>query len=178
MGRINYKIDNVESSIGWVGKKVTGSHNGTVNISEGVLTIDDGELVAGEFTVDTRSIKILDITDPDTNQQFKGHLASEDFFASEDYPTATLAISKVSKLVARDYHIVADLTIRGITRPIEFDAEDVNIKGNTLNTSGRLVIDRTNYNMKFRSGRFFKDPGNALIYDDFTLDVQLTARSS
>jgi polyisoprenoid-binding protein YceI len=178
MERINYKIDKAESRIFWLGKKVTGSHHGTIDITEGVLTTYDGELVAGEIIVDTRSIKILDITDPNTNQQFAGHLASEDFFASGDYPTAILTINKVSKLVNMNYQIVADLTIKGITNPIEFDAEVFNINTDTLKASGKLVIDRTRYSMKFRSGHFFKDLGDALIYDDFILKVQLTARVS
>jgi polyisoprenoid-binding protein YceI len=178
MESINYNIDSAESSIRWLGKKITGSHNGTINIAEGILTMTDGELTAGEFIVDTRSIKILDIADHETNEQFAGHLASEDFFASEDYPTATLAISKVSKHVNTNYHITADLTIRGITKPIEFDAEVRSILEDTLKVSARLVIDRTKYNMKFRSGHFFKDLGDALIYDEFILDVQLKARTS
>jgi polyisoprenoid-binding protein YceI len=178
MERINYKVDKAESRIFWLGKKVTGSHNGTIDILEGVLTMDNGELAAGEIIVDTRSIKILDITDPDTNQQFAGHLVSEDFFASGEFPTATLTISKVSKLVNTNYHIAADLTIKGITNPIEFDAEIGNTNTDTLKASGKLVIDRTRYNMKFRSGHFFQDLGDALIYDDFTLKVQLIARVS
>src|ERR1700750_497433 len=167
MGRINYEIDKAESNIHWFGKKIAGSHHGTIDISEGILTTDNGELAEGGLVVDTRSIKILDITDAYTNEQFKGHLASEDFFASENYPTATLVISKVSRRGKSNHHIVADLTIRGITQSTEFDAEFDNIAGVRVKASARLVIDRTKYNMKFRSGYFFKDLGDALIYDDF-----------
>ena len=176
MERQDYIVNQTESSIGWTGKKMNGSCNGTINISGGTLTVDNGNLIAGEFVVDTRSIRILDITDPDTNDQFRGHLASEDFFASEEFPTAKLEISNVSKPVNRNYHIIADLTIRGIKQPIAFDAEVAKVSEETLKASGRLIIDRTKYNMKFRSGRFFKDLGSALIDDDFILDVQLTAR--
>jgi polyisoprenoid-binding protein YceI len=178
MGRVYYEIDKSESNIHWLGKKISGSHHGTIDISEGILIMDNGELAAGRFVIDTRSIKILDITDPDTNEQFTGHLASEDFFASENYPTATLVINKVSRYGIRNHHIVADLTIREITQPTEFDAEVGRIVGDTLKASARLVIDRTKYNMKFRSRLLSKDPGDALIYDDFTLTVQLTARAS
>jgi len=178
MGRVYYEIDKSESNIHWLGKKIKGSHHGTINISEGILTMDNGELAAGKFVIDTRSIKILDITDPYANEQFAGHLASEDFFASENYPTATLIISKVSRQGKRNHHIVADLTIREITRPTEFDAEVGTIAGDMLKASARLVIDRTKYNMKFRSGLLSTDPGDALIYDDFTVTVQLTARAS
>ena len=79
-------IESAQSNIDWVGRKVTGAHNGTISIKEGSLTLNNGQLVGGEFTIDTTSIKILDVTDPATNAQFAGHLASPDFFASEQYP--------------------------------------------------------------------------------------------
>lgn len=171
----DFHIDNTKSTIEWVGKKVTGSHNGTIAIADGVLTLTDGELTGGRFTIDTTSIRILDVTDLDTNAQFAGHLASADFFASEQYPAATLEITSVSKRVNTHYHIAGDLTIKDITHPVEFDAELGNIHGHSLQASGKLVIDRTKYEMRFRSGNFFKDLGDTLIYNDFTLNIQLTA---
>ena len=173
-----FTIDASRSSVEWVGKKVTGSHNGTINITNGVLTLIDGELTGGQFTIDTGSIRILDVTDLNTNAQFAGHLASEDFFASEKYPTATLEITSVSQGVDSNYHVAGELTIKGITQPIEFDAGLGEVRGDTLQASARVVIDRTRYNMRFRSGNFFKDLGDTLIYNDFTLNVLLTANKS
>lgn len=69
-----FEIEAAQSNIDWVGKKVTGAHNGTISIKEGTLTLTDGQLAGGEFTIDTTSIKILDVTDPATNAQFAGHL--------------------------------------------------------------------------------------------------------
>jgi polyisoprenoid-binding protein YceI len=172
-----FYIEKAESSIEWIGKKVTGAHNGTVNILDGFLTLTGGELSGGNFTIDTTSIKILDIADADTNAQFGGHLASEDFFASEKYPTATMEITGVSHRENKNYHIAGNLTIRGISNPVEFDAEILNGPAGTLRASGKLVIDRTKYNMKFRSGNFFKDLGDTLIYNEFDLVILLTAKS-
>jgi len=174
----NFKIESAKSSIEWVGKKVTGAHNGTISIADGSLTLTGGELTGGKITIDTKSIRILDITDPATNAQFAGHLASEDFFAIEKYPTATLEITSVSHRVNTSYYIAGNLTIKGITHPIEFDAEVGNINVDTVQASGKLVIDRTLYNMKFRSGNFFKDLGDTLIYNDFTLNVVITAKAA
>lgn len=173
-----FNIEKNKSIIEWVGKKVTGAHNGTINFADGFLTLTSGELSGGKFTIDTTSIKILDVTDPGTNAQFAGHLASEDFFAAEKYPTATLEITGVSHRENRNYHIAGDLTIRGISNPVEFDTEILNEPGDTLRATGKLVIDRTKYNMKFRSGNFFKDLGDTLIYNDFTLNVLLAAKSA
>ncbi|MBN8854541.1 MAG: lipid-binding protein [Sphingobacteriales bacterium 50-39] len=164
-----FKIDTAKSTIEWVGKKVTGAHNGTIDIADGALTLADDKLTGGNFTIDTASIRILDVTDPATNAQFAGHLASDDFFATEQYPTVVFEITSV-----RDNHVEGNLTIKGITRPVAFDAS-LHLAGNTLTASGKIIVDRTKYGIKFRSGNFFKDLGDTLIYDNFVLNVQLTA---
>jgi polyisoprenoid-binding protein YceI len=166
-----FEIVNTQSNIDWVGRKVTGAHNGTIAIKAGSLSVNDGKLTGGEFTIDTTSIKILDVTDAGTNGQFAGHLASDDFFSIEKYPEATLNITSVS-----GNHVEGELTIKGITHPIGFDA-DIAINADTLTASAKLVIDRTKYEMKFRSGNFFKDLGDTLIYNDFDLNVSITAKA-
>jgi hypothetical protein len=130
----------------------------------------------GEFTVDTTSIKILDITDPATNAQFAGHLASDDFFASEQYPEAKLVITSVSPMGKDVYDVNGDLTIKGITHPTVFSTE-VTADNNTLTATGKIIIDRTRYAMRFRSGNFFKDLGDTLIYNDFELYITITAKA-
>ena len=134
------------------------------------MILNDGKLAAGKVIIDTTSIKILDITDPATNAQFAGHLASDDFFSIAKYPEASLEIASVS-----GNHIEGNLTIKGITHPVGFNAA-VNVNGDTLIATGKLVIDRTKYEMKFRSGNFFKDLGDTLIYNDFELNVSVTAK--
>jgi len=167
-----FKIISTRSKIDWVGRKITGAHNGTIEVKEGELILNDGKLATGKFIVDTSSIKILDIADPITNAQFAGHLASNDFFSVEKYPEATLEITSVS-----GNHIEGNLTIKGITRSVSFDAA-VNVDGDTLIATGKLTIDRTKYEMKFRSGNFFKDLGDTLIYNDFELNVTITAKAA
>ena len=168
----NFKIAVDLSNIDWIGRKVTGSHNGTIGIKDGTLSVTDGKLTGGKFVVDTTSIKILDITDSNTSAQFASHLASDDFFSIADYPEATFEITQV-----KDNHVHGNLTIKGITHPVNFDA-NINIAGNTLMASGKIVIDRTLYGIKFRSGNFFTNLGDTLIYNDFDLHVNITARAA
>ena len=167
-----FEIVSTQSNIDWVGRKVTGAHNGTIAVKEGELILNNGKLTGGKFIIDTTSIKILDVTDPATNAQFAGHLASDDFFSAEKYPEAILKITSVS-----GKHIEGDLTIKNITHPVAFDAV-VNVNGDVLIATGKLVIDRTKYGMKFRSGNFFKDLGDTLIYNDFELNVSVTAKAA
>jgi polyisoprenoid-binding protein YceI len=172
-----FEIVSTQSNIDWVGRKVTGAHNGTIGVKKGALTLDNGKLQGGQFAIDTTSIKILDVTDPATNAQFAGHLASDDFFSSEMFPEANFNITSVSQKADELYHIDGTLTIKGITEGVSFDAK-VSVDGNTLKANGKITIDRTKYNMKFRSGNFFKDLGDTLIYNDFDLDVDITAKAA
>lgn len=166
-----FEILDAQSQIEWVGRKVTGSHNGTIAIKKGELILNDGDLTGGKFIVDTTSIKVLDITDGATNAQFAGHLASDDFFATKKFPDATLEIISVA-----GNHIVGNLTIKDITHAIGFHA-DVNVSGDLVRATAKLVVDRTKYEMKFRSGNFFMNLGDTLIYNDFELNVSVTAKA-
>ncbi|ARS40659.1 lipid-binding protein [Sphingobacteriaceae bacterium GW460-11-11-14-LB5] len=174
METTKFEIVSAQSSINWTGKKVTGAHNGTIAIKSGTLTLNDGKLSNGNFIIDTTSIIILDVTDPATNAQFAGHLFSEDFFATDQFPEATFMITAVDQTNEDNTVITGDLTIKGITHAVIF-AADVVVNGNTLTASGKIFIDRTKYNMKFRSGNFFTNLGDNLIYNEFELDVKLTA---
>jgi polyisoprenoid-binding protein YceI len=170
MNKRNFEIAVAQSNIDWTGRKVTGSHFGTMNLKQGELIVSDGKLTGGSFVVDTSSIKILDVTDPATNSQFASHLASDDFFATERYPEALFEITSVN-----NNHIDGNLTIKGIKHPVGFDAS-LEITEDLLTASGKIVIDRTKYGIKFRSGNFFKNLGDTLIYNDFDLNVNITAR--
>ena len=162
-------VNKTASSIAWLAKKVTGEHNGTVGISAGALSINGNQLVGGNFTIDLKTIKDLDITDPGYNQKFIGHITSGDFFEVEKFPTATFVITKVA-----GNQVTGNLTIKGITKSITFPAE-IAIKGGKLNAKANITIDRTDFNIKYGSKKFFESIGDKAIYDDFALTVSLVS---
>jgi polyisoprenoid-binding protein YceI len=176
MATQNFNIVTSASNIDWVGRKVTGAHNGSISIKEGTFTFTDGQLVGGRFVIDTTSITIEDVTDPVTNAQFAGHLASDDFFNAANYPEAVFEITHVTAGDSNRYHIDGHLTIKGITQALGFDAL-LAITDDTLQGNGNIVVDRTLFGMRFRSGNFFKDLGDTLIYNNFDLHVTITAKS-
>lgn len=167
----NLNVSAANSTIEWVGKKITGAHNGIIGIKEGNLVMESGNLIGGKFIVDMASIKILDIEDPSLNAKFFDHLASDDFFSIEKYPEAVLEISSVS-----GRKVTGNLTIKGITHPISFDSS-VTLDDQSVLAKGSVIIDRTKYGIKFRSGNFFKNLGDTLIYNEFELNVQLSAKA-
>ena len=176
METTNFKIVSSNSNVEWTGRKVTGAHNGTIGIKEGNFILSDGKIKEGNVVINTSTIKILDVTDPATNAQFAGHLASDDFFSIEKFPTAAFEILSAKELSDRTFYLEGNLTIKDITHVVGFEATVENNK-NAITLSGKLVIARTKYDIRFRSGNFFKDLGDTLIYNDFELDFNITAEA-
>lgn len=174
MNTQNFKVNNEKSIVEWTGRKVTGSHNGTIGIKDGSFTFKDNKLSLGKFVIDTRSIKILDIEDAETNAQFAGHLASDDFFNSDQFPESVFEIKHAEPGDDHLYYVTGDLTIKGITHPVDAVLK-ISTQENKATIQSKIVLDRTKYNMKFRSGNFFTDLGDTLIYNNFDLNINLIA---
>ncbi|OYX84403.1 MAG: lipid-binding protein [Flavobacteriales bacterium 32-34-25] len=161
------KIDAKASTIKWVGKKVTGEHSGTVNFKDGAVVFKGKKLAGGSFTVDMTSLTATDLTG-EYQGKLNGHLKADDFFGTDKYPTATLVFKKIGSKAKDIYNVTADLTIKGITKPVNFD---ITVKGNTATTA--FNVDRTKYDIKYGSGNFFEGLGDKTINDEFELAVAL-----
>ncbi|CAM4232305.1 YceI family protein [Gillisia hiemivivida] len=161
------EINIKESNVTWTGKKVTGSHTGTIQLKSGFFHMEDQNLVGGEFVIDMTSLTNTDLSG-ENKQKLEGHLKSEDFFGVEKHPTAKLVITSVASKGNGTYGVVGNLTIKNITKPITFDLE---MKNNVANA--KLSIDRSKYDVKYGSGSFFDDLGDKTIYDNFDLEVNL-----
>ncbi len=161
-------VDVEKSTAKWTGKKVTGEHFGNVSIKGGNLELADGKIAGGEFVLDMNSITNIDLAGSEWADKLIGHLKSDDFFGVEQYPEATLKIVDSEAFENGEAAVKGHLTIKGITEPISFT-----VKQEESGFSSTLVVDRTKYGAKFRSGKFFQDLGDKLIYDDFTVEVNL-----
>lgn len=155
------------SKVVWKGYKVLGSHEGTVNLKSGFLSFDNEVLTGGEFVLDLTSISCTDL-EGESKGQLEGHLKSEDFFGVEKFPTATLKMIKVKSSGKNSYAVTADLTMKDVTKEIEFEAS---IYGNKASAS--LKIDRTEYNVKYGSESFFGELKDKAIYDEFDIVIDL-----
>lgn len=166
------KVDTESSTVGWKGHKVTGTHEGTINVSEGSLTYDkDGMLNGGSILIDMTSITCTDL-EGEYAGKLVGHLASPDFFAVENFPTAKLEILRVApKGTPGDYKIVANLTIKETTKEITFYA---NVADGMATAD--ITIDRTDFDVRYGSSTFFGALGDKTIYDDFDLTIKLAVK--
>lgn len=173
----DYKVDNSKSTVKWKGTKVTGEHYGNIDFKGGNLEVEGYKIKSGTFQMNMESIVNEDLEDESTNRKLVGHLKSDDFFSVDKHPVSTLELKEVKHKAGNKYSLTGDLTIKGITHPVTFDAT-VDISENQLKANGNMEVDRTLYDIKFRSGKFFSNLGDNLIHDTFNLDFNVVASSA
>lgn len=167
----SYKVDPAKSSLTWVGKKLTGGHNGTIALQSGTLLFDGKKLSGGNFAINMATIK-----DAEGSDKLEGHLKADDFFGVDKFPASTFVIKKIAAGSGNSVSVTGDLTIKGITNSISFPAAVVwNADGSVAATADKIIVDRTKYGIKFRSKGVFPDIGDKMIYDDFELAIKLSA---
>jgi len=171
---VKYNADADNSTLAWKGSKLAGSHNGTINISEGYFSFEDSKLVGGNFVIDMATIKNIDLEDAEYNAKLVGHLKSGDFFNVEEFSSSAFAITGVED--KGDHILVSgNLTVKGIRKNIEFPAK-VSVNGDEVTfKSEPFTIDRTDWDIKFKSGKFTDLAKDKLIDDNIELQVEVKA---
>ncbi|MDQ0476864.1 polyisoprenoid-binding protein YceI [Chryseobacterium sp. MDT2-18] len=172
-----YELDTLNSRIEWKGYKVVkseqSSHFGIIKFESGDLTVKDGVLESGKFVADMNSLTSVDLkNDPEQLAKLNGHLKSGDFFEADKFPTASYEITKVTPTQSGDYNTLLDgnLTIKGITKPVQFNA-NVSVKGAeaTIATEPK-DIKREDFGVKFQLPL-----ANGLIKDEVNLQILIKA---
>lgn len=168
----SHKVNTGESTIVWEASKVTGKHMGTISLKSGELKFDGSNLVGGQFEVDVNSIECTDLSG-EYADKLVNHLKSDDFFSAAKHPIARFVISKVTPQGSGLYKIDGNLTIKGITKPIRFNANVKEMNGLKTATA-EIVVDRAQFDIRYGSGSFFDNLGDKTIHDDFKLKVSLS----
>ena len=161
-------INTAKSSVSWLGKKITGQHEGTIKIKSGSLEIKNNKISSGNFVIDMNTISCSDLEDAGYNQKLVGHLKSDDFFGVGKFPNAILKINNSSAFLNNVASVKGQITIKGKTEDISFDVT------NEKNTySANIEIDRSKFNVRYGSTSFFDTLGDKAIDDIFTLNIKL-----
>ena len=173
-----YILDAKKCKLDWAGKGASKQHVGTVDVKSGNLQVDTKQIKSGFFYIDMKTIKNTDVKDEGFNKQLVDHLKSDDFFNSNKFTQATFKITKATRLDVPEgqinYQIVGDLTIKGVTKSVEFPAL-VTFGKKKITAKADFSIDRTQWGVKYNSGNFFKDLGDKLIDDKIDFKVYLEA---
>ena len=175
-----YKVDTMNSRVEWKGYKVLKSdqttHFGTIRFESGDVTVKDGKLQSGKFVADINTLENIDLKgDEEMKAKLEGHLKSADFFEVEKFPTASYEITKVTEAKSGDYNTVLDgnLTIKGITKPVQFKANVTVQNENVSIATEPTDINREDYGLKFEIPL-----ENGMLNKEINLQVLIKAMES
>ena len=144
-----------QSTVHWEGYYVFhfGGHQGTIKLLDGYFLKSDDKLTGGDFVIDMKSLKSTDLESVDGRTNLDNHLKAADFFDVEKHPLAVLSILRIDYEKKTKVKVYANLTIKGIMKPIYFSA-DLNYEKKTFRA--KFKIDRrkwkVNYTSAFRDG--------------------------
>ncbi|MFB2118646.1 YceI family protein [Parapedobacter sp. 2B3] len=142
-------VDTEQSSVHWTGRKVSGQHHGDVQIKSGTLTVEEGKLVGGNFVIDLTTITNHDL-DGEYKGKLEGHLKSADFFDVDNHPEASFEITNVQDgAAAGTVAISGNLTIRGVTKNITFDAQVQEATDTAVKATADFNIAREDWGVNY-----------------------------
>jgi len=166
-----FTIDTRESIVAWTGSGVHGKQNGSVYISKGELMIENGQLMGGTIEVDMNTIENKHGRD---NNLIK-HLKDPDFFDVKKFPISTIAITKITTVNGENKTVTGNIKIKGITHPVTFPAR-VKVNGGIVKADAEFVIDRTKWDVRYRSGKFYDNLADQTISDDIEFQIKIVAK--
>jgi polyisoprenoid-binding protein YceI len=169
-----YTIDSASSIIKWVGKKFTGSHEGTIALKSGEFYLSEGKLKGGNFTADMASISVTDLNGKG-KVNLERHLKNEDFFDTDNHSTANFVITRIGENEDGTWKIIGNMSIKDSTQSITFTS-NVKLDGDKFTANAdKVTIDRTKFGIKYKSKTISADLGDKFIYDNFDLNIKLVA---
>jgi len=172
-GEQKYMIDTTQSVVIWKGSMLLGSSFvGNVYISKGELMIENGQLVGGTVELDMNTIEFEDKKRPDGPIK---HLKSPDLFDTKKFPVSVFEITKVATGSSKTLKVTGNLTIKGITRAVNFPAK-MEVKDGIVQVNGEMIIDRTDWGIRYSSGKFYDYKANGIISDDIKFHMKIVAK--
>lgn len=164
---VDSNVNIAESVVLWKGFKPTGSHNGTVKLVSGTMTIEKGVIAAGEFVMDMNSI-----TDADGSTRLEGHLKNADFFDVEKYPTSKFVVTS-SELEEGKVQVTGNLTLKDVTKSITISAIITEVEGAITFKSETFELNRADFNVKYGSKSFFANLKDKFINDNMEISFEV-----
>ena len=179
-----YKIDTPRTEIKWMAFKPTGNHYGTVPVNGGTIFVKEGNITGGIIDINMAGLEVQGM-EGEMKESLQSHLRGtapgkeEDFFNVVKYPSAMFTITSANKLEGDPvgtHMITGNLTIKDITKPVSFKATiDMAIGTAMKVTTEPFVIDRTLWDIKYKSKKFFTDLKDDFINDEIKIEITLGA---
>lgn len=179
-----YNANAEATKIDWQASKLTGNHTGYLHISKGYINLNDSnEIEGGEFALDMSTITVTDLEKGDGKEDLEAHLKGTvkdkkgDFFNITEYPTGNFVVTGMNVTDGKTW-LEGNLTLLETTKNIKFPV-NISLDGDTMVLQSEpFTIDRTEWDINFRSKSMFPNIGDKVIYDDISLTVYLEANKS
>lgn len=173
-----HEVDLQKSRVEWAGRSLLGAHTGTLKLLSGHIDISDGKPVDAGFTLDMNSIANSDIEDSEMRQVLIHHLESDDFFDVERFPTATFELTQISCLPhansgTANAQVAGILTMKDVKGDVSFPAILGLTPDGALAADAHFEIDRTLWNVRYGSGKFYEKLGKHLVNDLILLALKI-----
>lgn len=178
-----YAADVKSSILRWTGRNRFNHHHGTVRLASGQLEFSGGVPKAARLEIDMDSIACEDIEDSAMNALLIRHLKHADFFEVARHPRAVFVLESAESLEAAhesapNFRMHGQFTLRGVTRPLAFEALLAADGEGNVTVQGVVDLDRTEYGSHYGSGRFFRFLGKHAVNDVIHLHVKAHFRST
>ncbi len=142
--------------------------SGTIDLDETDPTASKAQLTVAAASVDTG------FGARDT------HLRSDDFFAVETYPEITVVSTAIAPKGGSDYVVSAEVTIKGVTRPVDFDVEFLGFYtgmdgSHRAGFSAKAKVNRKDWDLNWNVAL---EAGGWLVGDEIKLDVDIALQET
>jgi polyisoprenoid-binding protein YceI len=171
----SYTIDVATSSLTWRGENIVGKkHQGTIMVKRGNVTLSGGAITGGEIVIDMNTLTNTDLTGSEKSD-IEGHLKGADFFDTGKFGEAVYTITSGQQKGAINYDITGKLTIKGITNDLNCTLV-VAPNGDGISVGGGFVFDRSQFDVRYGSDKFFDNLGNKAIKNEVIMTVNLQGK--
>jgi len=142
---VELKVDPAHSTIGFLGAKVTRTHQGGFKDFDGSVTLAGDQVVGTRFTVQTASLW----ADAEAmSEKLTGHLESPEFFDVEKYPEATFTSSSLTHEGDGPWDVKGNLALHGVDKEITFPAT-ITVTPEAVTAKADFKINRSDWGLSY-----------------------------
>ncbi len=146
-------VDTKQSKVEFNGSKKGGYHPGYFPVKSGNVTVANGKLTGGKFTVDVAGIKVTDFA----GEKLEGLLKSPDFLDAGKFADASFEITNVTYTDAENAQVTGSLTLKGNKAEIKFDAKVREASDSKFFAEAFFSLDRTKFGLNGGAGMIAND---------------------
>ncbi len=168
----SWSVDPTHSRIGFIARHLM------VTKVRGSFAEYTADVLIAENPLESTLTAVVQMASVETgNADRDGHLRTNDFFAVDEFPTMTLVSTGIDQTDDDEFVLHADLTIKGITKSVDFDLEFEGVSGDPwggtrAGITAATTIDRTEFGVEFNAAL---ETGGVMLGEKvkIELDIQL-----